>query len=163
MQCKCFHLWKCSKGFNGIQVVTHISPRGTKTHGSKTFPRRIIFSLTLHHPIPWTSPPAGRLSTAVSDAVVVEEKLLQTAVFPQSLPQGLAVSGRQHRDGLQSGSVWHWLWSLAGWMTKKNLCGCSTCSCQYLQLHCFWPNHSLCKFSTILRHFNHMSNGQIVK
>ena len=119
MQCKCFHLWKCSKGFNGIQVVTHISPRGTKTHGSKTFPTRIIFSLTLHHPTPWTSPPAGRLSTAVSDAVVVEEKLLQTAVFPQSLPQGLAVSGRQHRDGLQSGSVWHWLWSLAGWITKK--------------------------------------------
>ena len=54
-----------------------------------------------------------------------------------------------------------WQWS------KKNLWGCSTCSCQYLQLHSFWPNQSLslslslCKFSTILRHFNHMSNSQI--
>jgi len=45
-------------------------------------------------------PPAGRLSTGIADAVVVEVKPLQTAVFFEPFSQGLAVSGQQHRDGL---------------------------------------------------------------
>ena len=65
-----------------------------------------------------------------------------------------------------SGSVWHWLWSLAGWMMMNDRRKTYlTCSCQYLQLHSFWPNPSLslslCKFSTIFRHVKHMSNSQI--
>ena len=41
----------------------------------------------------------GRLCTDITDAVSGERKPLQTAVFLQPLSQGLAVPGRQHRDG----------------------------------------------------------------
>ena len=56
----------------------------------------------LHHPTPLEIPSAGCLSTARTadaDAVVAEDKLLQAAVFFEAFRQGLAVSGRKHRDG----------------------------------------------------------------
>ena len=130
--------------------------RGKSTGGARPKP-------TSHG---WKSP--GRRGTITykyvnySIAVCKRERM---ANIPSPRENAMVRSTRMCRREIdESGSLWHWLWSLAGWMTEEKLMRLlTTCSCQYLQLHSFWPNHSLCKFPRILRHFKHMSNSQIVK
>ena len=79
---------------------TYLTRKAPRHTGLQHLPHASFFPHKLHHPTPLDIPPAGRLSTSIADAVVVEVKPLQTAVFFELLSQGLAVSGRQHRDGL---------------------------------------------------------------